>query len=236
VPTSSGKTQAMLCHHAKQLLVPAFSLLMAMEQQCTTHNSNCPVSLLLQSCAGSSSISHHHHHLHDSSHSQNKQINHLVAHCVEQELPPNSVHCLHLLLVLELQHIAVTSAAMAAASSLNMVPIAPASAHQTHHVAQLLCCLCEQGGPSLSEPLCPHLFGLLAFSASYPVLAIHIAQATLQMIMALAEHCLTLHLVWLIHDCKMIIHMMDDVKDLSKLAATPLLGTGLMADDASNCP
>jgi len=51
--------------------------------------------------------------------------------------------------------------------------------------------------------------------------------------MALAEHCLMPHLVWFIHNRKMVIHMMDDVKDLSKLAAVPLPVTGLMADDAS---
>lgn len=150
-----------------------------------------------------------------------------VAKCVENELPPNLIHCLRLLRVLELQH--ATDAAKALAESEETgekVPadavtvqnsrVKPAGARATRKVSRLLSMLCKD--QSVGEQLRPHLLGLLSLSgASYPPSGLHVAKAASDVIIAYSENCLSSSLVGFIHDRKMVIHMTDDVKDLAEL-------------------
>ena len=134
-----------------------------------------------------------------------------VLRCVENELPPNLIHCLRLLRVLELQHAnAQQQRGDGAAVSI--------STRATSKVSKLLCLLCAD--PSVGEQLRPHLFGLLALSgASYPVTGVHVAGAASAVIVAFSEHCLSTSLVWFLHDRKMIVHMTDDIKELCGMSA-----------------
>ena len=147
---------------------------------------------------------------------KNSKLERFVLRCVENELPPNLIHCLRLLRVLELQY----------------ADDQPHSAKATDNVAKLLTILCTE--PSVGEQLRPHLFGLLALSgASYPPCGVHIAQAASSVIVALAEHCLTRQLVWFIHDRKMILHMTDDIKELCGLSESKnSVPNGLLGADA----
>lgn len=143
-----------------------------------------------------------------------------VMRCLENELPPNMIHCLRLLRVLELQHATQTYKEYEAAAAASGKPVKsatsmpPISSGATAKVSQLLCTLCTD--QSVGEQLRPHLFGLLALSgASYPASGVHVAKAASQVIIAFAEHCLSPSLVSFLHDRKMIIHMTDDIKELT---------------------
>ena len=194
-----------------------------------------------------------------------------VARCVEAELPPNLIHCLRLLRVLELQHAARAAqveedsavdgggdnadrdgddTAAAADGDQSAVetppppppskPVEPIARRATNKVARLLVMLCKDA--AVGEQLRPHLFGLLALSgASYPRSGIHVAHAASNVIEAFAEGCLTRQLVWFIHERKMILHMTDDIKELtgmveqsvgSQAAATTSAAQGLLGAEA----
>jgi hypothetical protein len=121
--------------------------------------------------------------------------------CLEHELPPNLVHCLRLLRVLELQN-----------ASTNAMDATPLSITATNKVSRLLILLCKTD-TAVGDQLRPHLFGLFALSgASYPQSGIHVAAAAAAVI---AQYPLTANTVWFIHDRKMLIHMTDDVKELA---------------------
>lgn len=140
-----------------------------------------------------------------------------VLRCLENELPPNMIHCLRLLRVLELQHATQQHKENEDKGNANRT-IKPISSRATGKVSQLLCTLCTD--PSVGEQLRPHLFGLLALSgASYPATGVHVARAASQVIIAFAERCLSQSLVWFLHDRKMIIHMTDDIKELCGLTS-----------------
>jgi hypothetical protein len=142
-----------------------------------------------------------------------------VQRCLENELPPNMIHCLRLLRVLELQH-AAQSFQKNEAQGKPDLPIKPISSRAATKVCQLLCTLCTD--PSVGEQLRPHLFGLLALSgASYPASGVHVAKAASQVIVSFSDHCLSTSLVWFLHDRKMIIHMTDDIKELCGQTETP---------------
>jgi hypothetical protein len=97
--------------------------------------------------------------------------------------------------------------------------VQPMSYIATQKVTQLLCILCTD--INVGEQLRPHLFGLFALSgASYPTSGIHVAQAASKVICQFATHCYTRNIVWFIHDRKMMIHMTDDVKELSGMTLT----------------
>jgi hypothetical protein len=150
-----------------------------------------------------------------------------VLRCLENELPPNMIHCLRLLRVLELQH-ATQQQKDNEAQGKKDQPIKPISSRATAKVSQLLCTLCTD--PTVGEQLRPHLFGLLALSgASYPASGVHVAKAASQVIIAFSEHCLSQSLVWFLHDRKMIIHMTDDIKELCGLnsAQNPTSSKGM---------
>lgn len=149
-----------------------------------------------------------------------------VQRCVESELPPNLIHCMRLLRVLELQH------AAQAGEGQELVPIAEKA---TSLVSRLLCSLCVD--PSVGEIVRPHLFGLFALSgASYPSSGVHVAKAANEVIVALSERCLSRQLVWFIHDRKMVIHMTDDIKELCGIPASassaPPIPRGLTTAEA----
>lgn len=140
----------------------------------------------------------------------NSSCDKFVLRCVENELPPNLIHCLRLLRVLELQHANAQQQRGDAAASI--------STRATAKVSKLLCLLCTD--PSVGEQLRPHLFGLLALSgASYPASGVHVAGAASAVIIAFSEHCLSTSLVWFLHDRKMIVHMTDDIKELCGMSA-----------------
>ncbi|KAL3923251.1 MAG: hypothetical protein SGILL_001759, partial [Bacillariaceae sp.] len=142
-----------------------------------------------------------------------------VQRCLENELPPNMIHCLRLLRVLELQHAAQTFQKNEAQGKPDL-PIKSISSRATTKVCQLLCTLCTD--PSVGEQLRPHLFGLLALSgASYPASGVHVAKAASQVIISFSDHCLSTSLVWFLHDRKMIVHMTDDIKELCGQTETP---------------
>lgn len=181
---------------------------------------------------------------------QNSACDKFVLRCVENELPPNLVHCLRLLRVLELQHAndhqkmkegadgggsksdqgadeSLSSNEDQATvgdntSVLNTVEeLQPVSIPATAKVTRLLCLLCTD--TSVGEQLRPHMFGLLALSgASYPPTGVHVASAASDVICQFAANCLTRNLVWFIHDRKMMIHMTDDVKELSGMTNSPV--------------
>ena len=187
-----------------------------------------------------------------------------VLRCVENELPPNLIHCLRLLRVLELQHSAdaaaakeetndgdddnnnnndtpmtdvteTTVAAVANSTTTTAVSDQPVGAVATQKVSRLLRLLCKD--PSVGEQLRPHLFGLLALSgASYPPTGVHVAQAASTVIQALAEFCLTRQLVSFVHERKMVIHMTDDIKELTGMlestAAASSVPNGLVGPSA----
>ncbi|KAL7447041.1 hypothetical protein ACHAXM_011573 [Skeletonema potamos] len=169
---------------------------------------------------------------------ENSSCERFVLRCVENELPPNLIHCLRLLRVLELQHdhsVAqkqlqlkrskrtdngddVEDDAEAQEDDL-IVPASPLSTQAAAKVSKLLCLLCSD--PSVGEQLRPHLFGLLALSgASYPNSGVHIAAAASDVILAFSRNCLSASLVWFLHDRKMIVHMTDDIKELCAMTGS----------------
>jgi hypothetical protein len=131
-----------------------------------------------------------------------KSLPTFAARCIEQELPPNLIHCLRLLRVLELK---------------NTDTETPAAFKATRNTSRLLMALCTTA--QTGEQLQSHLFGLLALSgASYPETGLAVAMAASSVIIALAQYCWTPQIVWYIHDRKMIFHMTDDIKDLMQLS------------------
>jgi len=158
-----------------------------------------------------------------------------VLRCMENELPPNLIHCLRLLRVLELQVAAqadIDAMNNTATATLNdtvddanisssiqqeqqptTIPIPPKSEKATEKVVKLFCLLCTD--PGVGEQLRPHLFGLLALSgASYPLNGLHVARGASVVISKFSEECLTNSIVHFLHDRNMIVHMTDDVKEL----------------------
>lgn len=159
-----------------------------------------------------------------------------VLRCLENELPPNLIHCMRLLRVLELQmahSVVVIKKNDSEDDSTNekskeddstdknstALDIKSSSKEATAKVEKLLCRLCSD--PSVGEQLRPHLFGLLALSgASYPPNAIHVAQTASNVIVAIARECLCYNLAYFLHDRQMIIHMTDDLKELCGMSNT----------------
>jgi len=164
---------------------------------------------------------------------ENSKCERFILRCVEAELPPNLIHCLRLVRVVELQNASVKAEAEDGEKSRAWTPVALKA---TQKVTRLLCVLCKD--TSVGEQLRPHLFGLLALSgASYPPSGVHVATAASQVISSLADYCLTRQLVWFIHDRKMILHMTDDIKELTGLTtaaggAVPMCLTGYDAEKA----
>ena len=175
---------------------------------------------------------------------ENSTCERFVLRCVENELPPNLIHCLRLLRVLELQHdhsVAQKQQQLRRSrrsengenddseqEDNRIVPASPLSTQAAAKVSKLLCLLCSD--PSVGEQLRPHLFGLLALSgASYPNSGAHIASAASDVILAFSRSCLSASLVWFLHDRKMIVHMTDDIKELCAMT-----GTGATSPSSAN--
>ena len=149
---------------------------------------------------------------------ENSGCEKFVLRCIENELPPNLIHCLRLLRVMELQHANDAHEQ----GETNPQPIGEGA---TTKVSKLLCKLCTD--PSVGEQLRPHLFGLLALSgASYPPSGIHVAKASSEVIIAFAGFCLSKSLVQFLHERNMIMHMTDDIKEL----------TGMSTSNAAQAP
>ena len=163
----------------------------------------------------------------------NSQYEKFILRCMENELPPNLIHCMRLLRVLELKNsttFAEGREQSAAATSANgngdehdeegnqSTTVKPVSRNAAKKVERLLCLLC--GDSSVGEQLRPHLFGLLSLSgARYPANAIHVAQAASNVIVAFSKECFSASLVWFLHERNMIVHMTDDVKELCGMSS-----------------
>ena len=147
---------------------------------------------------------------------KSQRCENFVVRCLENELPPNMIHCLRLLRVLELQHATQwhnEQKEKKGDDNEEKTKLAPISSKATEKVCQLLCRLCVD--VTVGEQLRPHLFGLLALSgASYPASGVHLARAASKVIIAFSDKCLSTSLVWFLHDRKMIVHMTDDIKEL----------------------
>ncbi len=165
---------------------------------------------------------------------RNSHCDKFILRCMENELPPNLIHCMRLLRVLELKNSSTSSRHLTKdangqdASRRKSIRIKAVSKRATEKVNKLLCLLC--GDPSVGEQLRPHLFGLLALpGARYPPNAVHVAWAASDVIVAFAEKCLSSALVWFLHERKMIVHMTDDAKELcgmSSVASGSAAGSG----------
>lgn len=137
--------------------------------------------------------------------------------CMENGLPPNLIHCMRLLRVLELKNGAVLQPS-GDNDNAAREPRAAVSKEATKNVKHLLCLLC--GDASVGEQLRPHLFGLLALcGARYPINAVHISEAASNIIVAFSKSCLGQSLIWFLHERKMIIHMIDDLKELCGISS-----------------
>jgi hypothetical protein len=176
---------------------------------------------------------------------ENSSCERFVLRCVENELPPNLIHCLRLLRVLELQHDHSVAQKQQKqqqqqkeevgedTNSNPIVPASPLSTQAAAKVSKLLCLLCSD--PSVGEQLRPHLFGLLALSgASYPNSGVHIAAAASDVILAFSRNCLSASLVWFLHDRKMIVHMTDDIKELCAMDGTGASSTSSSSNNNSS--
>ena len=153
---------------------------------------------------------------------QKKGCKKFVLRCMENDLPPNLIHCMRLLRVLELQIAATAKDQDDGMDSLVMTPT-PISKAATKKVEDLLCFLCIDS--NVGEQLRPHLFGLLALSGGrYPKNAVHIAITASNIIIAFAENCLNESLAFFLHEKQMIFHMTDDVKELCGMS-TPAINT-----------
>ena len=155
---------------------------------------------------------------------QNSTCDKFIHRCLENELPPNLIHCLRLLRVLELQ--AAHSYARLQRNVKNSVKNTNSvSRSATEKVMQLLIMLCKD--VSVGEQLKPHLFGLLALpGASYPPNGMHIARAATEIIVAFSRFCLSPPLAMFLHDRKVILNMTDDVKELCGLIEASNLTSG----------
>lgn len=149
-----------------------------------------------------------------------------VLRCIENELPPNLIHCLRLLRVLELQQAKANSNSIEKSEedgigvvdinkNNNSTELTP-SEIATKKVSELLSVMCTD--PTVGEQLRPHLFGLLALSgASYPQSGIHVSKAASDVIISFSKYCLSESLVLFLHDRKMIVHMTEDIKELCRM-------------------
>ena len=153
--------------------------------------------------------------------------------CIENELPPNLVHCLRLLRLLEMNN--ANENKIREEGSLNSnSEITSVSKKAIENVKKLLILLCSD--QSVGEQLRPHLFGLLALSgARYPVNAIHIAKAVSDVIVAFSRECLSSTLIRFLHERRMIIHMTDDVKELIGMANVPDSSPNSSTDGLYGC-
>jgi len=150
----------------------------------------------------------------------NSHCDKFILRCMENELPPNLIHCIRLLRVLELQNSTaldgVDGAEQGSGNSGTIVK--PVSKNATKKVERLLCLLC--GDTSVGEQLRPHLFGLLALSgARYPANAIHVAKAASNVVVAFSKDCFSTSIVWFLHERNLIVHMTDDVKELCGMSS-----------------
>jgi len=166
---------------------------------------------------------------------ENSNCDKFILRCMENELPPNLIHCMRLLRVVELKAAHSQSAAAAAAKAESNTTstgeeenqnqnqaqpqkVRSVSKAATEKVQKLLSLLC--GDASVGEQLRPHLFGLLALSgARYPINGVHVARAASKVIVSFSKGCLSTSLVWFLHDRNMIVHMTDDVKELCGMTA-----------------
>jgi hypothetical protein len=146
---------------------------------------------------------------------QNSTCDKFILRCFENELPPNLIHCLRLLRVLELQD--AHSYALLQRNAKNSIKNTNSvSRSATDKVMQLLILLCKDIG--VGDQLKPHLFGLLALpGASYPPNGMHIARAATEIIVAFSRFCLSPTLAIFLHERKVIMNMTDDVKELCGL-------------------
>lgn len=139
--------------------------------------------------------------------------------CMENELPPNLIHCLRLLRVLEMNNVN-DSKAVQNDSLESKSEIKPVSRKAIENVKRLMILLCSD--QSVGEQLRPHLFGLLALSgARYPINAVHIAKAVSDIIVAFSRECLSSTLIRFLCERRMIVHMTDDVKELVGMTNIP---------------
>jgi len=181
---------------------------------------------------------------------ENSTCERFVLRCVENELPPNLIHCLRLLRVLELQHDHNYNLQLKQLEKAEggvedgeqedekeervVLKPGPVSTNASKKVSQLLCLLCSDGS-SVGEQLRPHLFGLLALSgASYPASGVHIASAASNVIRSFSANCLSPSLVWFLHDRKMIVHMTDDIKELCCMTSPPPSTSSSTSQSSSN--
>jgi len=135
--------------------------------------------------------------------------------CVEHEVAPNLVHCLRLLRVLEM-HSDSTE---------------PVSARATRRVGRLLCRLVSKDASTVMPQLHVHLLGLFSLvGAVYPVRGLAVSKAAADVVLSMAEYVP----VQLLHQRKMIIIMMNDLKELCGMEATEAEGmTGAEAEAQS---
>ncbi|GMH79688.1 hypothetical protein TrST_g7911 [Triparma strigata] len=119
--------------------------------------------------------------------------------CVETDLPPNLVHCLRLLRVIEMQGSTPETS----------------TENATLQITSLLTSLCAD--TSVGEVLRPHLFGLFALpGASYPSSSTHIPLSASNVIKTISQNCLSRSLVFYLHDRRVVHHMVEDIKELIK--------------------
>ncbi|GFH62074.1 hypothetical protein CTEN210_18550 [Chaetoceros tenuissimus] len=149
---------------------------------------------------------------------QHSACENFVSICMENELPPNLIHCMRLLRVVELKN----------SNEANEESVGPTSLEACNKVEKLLCFLCVN--TEVGEQLRPHLFGLLSLSAArYPSNAVHIAKATSNIIARFAKGCFTPSMCSFLHDREMIRHMTEDMKELCGMSPSSL------STSQSNC-
>lgn len=136
-----------------------------------------------------------------------------VSRCLEAALPPNLGHCLRLMRVIELE--AAAGGPGVAADDENPEP--PLTGEATALIARVLGRLCQEG--SVVEQLRHHLEGLLKLTtASYPPSGVHVQQAAVRVVEAMAGGALSSSLVWFIHDRQIVMQMADDLFELCGIA------------------
>lgn len=142
---------------------------------------------------------------------KNSHCDKFLLRCMENELPPNLIHCMRLLRVLEMNNANASKDLEYSLPSKSEGK--PVSKKAIDNVERLMILLCSD--QSVGEQLRPHLFGLLALSgARYPINAIHIAKAASDVIVAFSRECLSSTLIRFLYERRMIVHMTDDAKEL----------------------
>jgi len=153
---------------------------------------------------------------------ENAESDKFVLRCMENELPPNLIHCLRLLRVVELQSAHLHKSNQRDGLVQLDEVVKPMSELATSKIEKLLCLLCTDD--TVGEQLRPHLFGLFALSGTkYPTNGTHIANTSSNIIIQIARKCLSNSLVWFLHDKQMIMRMTDDARELCGMteAASP---------------